>query len=120
MNPQNYASLEASKRLQDAGIVLETEVYWRIPFDVTVPPHLVLKKDHLECFGICADFIPAPSMAEVWRELPGGTVLYQDKITRAAYGNWTIDNANPTDALIDLMIWVTQQKEAKDVVILGR
>ena len=28
MNTQNYASLEASKRLHDAGIVLKTEAYW--------------------------------------------------------------------------------------------
>lgn len=28
MNPNNYASLEASKRLVEAGIVLETEAVW--------------------------------------------------------------------------------------------
>jgi hypothetical protein len=28
MNPLNYASLEASKRLVEAGIVLETESVW--------------------------------------------------------------------------------------------
>ena len=29
MNELNYASLEASKRLVDSGIVLETEVCWQ-------------------------------------------------------------------------------------------
>ena len=28
MNTQNYASLEASKRLHDAGIILETDAVW--------------------------------------------------------------------------------------------
>ena len=28
MNPNNYTSLEASKRLVEAGIVLETEALW--------------------------------------------------------------------------------------------
>lgn len=34
MNPNNYATLEASKRLFDARIALETEVYFRVFDDV--------------------------------------------------------------------------------------
>ena len=30
MNPNNYASLEASKRLVEAGIVLETDCYYKL------------------------------------------------------------------------------------------
>jgi hypothetical protein len=33
MNQDNYASLEASKRLVDAGIVLETDAFWR-PYEM--------------------------------------------------------------------------------------
>ena len=30
MNPNNYPSLEASKRLVEAGIVLETDCYYKL------------------------------------------------------------------------------------------
>ena len=33
MNQLNYASLEACKRLVDAGIVLETDFVWRLGAD---------------------------------------------------------------------------------------
>ena len=109
MNPNNYASLAASKRLVEAGIVLQTEVVWAT--------------DGLD-WGMQG--IPAPSMAEVWRELPEYVEYKKDdrplieylRIDKngdgslscgyGRYSEMTI-NDNPTDALIDLLIWVRKE-----------
>ena len=112
MNQLNYASLEASKRLVDAGIVLETEAVWcrtRRGWRL----HLKSKAKMYRWLEV----IPAPSMAEVWRELPFQT--YIKKMDDGTSMVWVCDddncesdfitNTNPTDALIDLLIWVKQQ-----------
>ena len=122
MNNLNYATLEASKKLVKAGIVLETESvrylqpdgHWRI-----APKHDV---GHLWRV-LSMDVIPAPSMAEVWRELPENVCDYypiltiDEEETKAEYRDtlWNrLDNSqhrntNPTDALINLLIWVKGQ-----------
>lgn len=119
MNEQNYASLDTSKRLVEAGIVLETECIWFKGVDRDW--HLTSKW----LANRAPEKIPAPSMAEVWRELPSihkSTVFDNQLIicksdlhgTVAGYGPMLlaqIVNPNPTDALIDLLIWV--RKEAK-------
>jgi|GEM_PF-1950172 hypothetical protein len=128
MNPNNYASLEASKRLVEAGIVLETEAGWyKIyrpgchSFDMV----LSLRSGNKKFYG---DNFPAPSMAEVWRELPKGLLyeskwhrLYlskcqgnEDSFTEYSYEDQAIcgsvhRNTNPTDALINLLIWVRKE-----------
>jgi hypothetical protein len=99
MNTSNYASLKASKRLVEAGIVLETEVVWYVG-GVYVEPTLTRRKDAVVWGG---KFTPAPSMAEVWRELPNGTW-----INTGCQGNETW-NDNPTDALIDLLILIDKK-----------
>lgn len=122
MNEANYASLEASKRLVDKGIVLETEAVWRKKRDKT---GYYLSRKAL--YHRTSD-IPAPSMAEVWRELPATIPdrgLYAPMKLRKAgdgktwvsyfrVGSQIIDSIkadiNPTDALINLLIW--QRKEA--------
>ena len=107
MNPLNYASLEASKRLVDNGIALETEAH-----HIKYRTEWELKPRHSfdAVYGI-----PAPSMAEVWRELPIGSLITKcrnGEITHlSGFGEYSIANVNPTDALIDLLIWV--RKEAK-------
>jgi hypothetical protein len=125
MSEQNYASLEASKRLVAAGIVLETEAGWRKKRDKT---GYYLSRKAL--YHRTSD-APAPSMAEVWRELPETALqpcrdtttgycheylsLQKDgDLTVAGYGEYSEigRNSNPTDALIDLLIWV--KKEARD------
>lgn len=112
MNELNYASLEASKRLAEAGIVLEIETVWRKKRDKT---GYYLSRKAL--YHRTSD-APAPSMAEVWRELPEGSTLYNSgDIARAYMANPKLSgsykaNTNPTDALIDLLIWV--RKEAED------
>ena len=125
MNTQNYASLEASKRLHDAGIVLKTESCQRYGLDdkwslVSVDWATTMMSNTLKV-------IPAPSMVEVWRELPecitkGGTIQYLEmgktgSKTYAAYdfADDYILFDNPTDALIDLLIWVKEQNKDRIV-----
>ena len=116
MNEANYASLEASKRLVDAGIVLETEAVWRKKRDKT---GYYLSRKAL--YHRTSD-APAPSMAEVWRELPERSYFTKYNGHYQAWSEWTTfeghgdsspvqENTNPADALIDLLIWV--RKEAK-------
>jgi hypothetical protein len=76
------------------------------------------------------EYIPAPSMTEVWRELPKGLLyeskwhrLYlskcqgnEDSFTEYSYEDQAIcgsvhRNTNPTDALIDLLIWVRKASQ---------
>jgi len=107
MNNLNYASREASQRLVDVGIVLETECYW--------DQWQICQRD---CFT-SRHVLSAHSMAEVWRELRSrGFAPCSDG------DNWWLcddnadeispetSNTNPTDALIELLIWV--RKEADD------
>jgi len=134
MNTQNYASLEACKRLVEAGIVLETDFYWYvynedmcrslIAADKAIPaPYLVNRASVRTRIGsIPTAYVPAPSMAEVWRELPETIDEYDltcEKIfnggMQAGYTTYDVSGlrwkvslnaANPTDAMIDLLIWV--------------
>jgi hypothetical protein len=133
MNPNNYASLEASQRLVEAGVMLETDAVWIAdeypPFGASMK--IILKWDiRNKKELIFANFgklpngtVPAPSMAEVWRELPTqGCYFTANQGYYYAWMEWTDfdghgksceakESTNPTDALIDLLIWV--RKEAK-------
>ena len=116
MNPNNYASLEASKRLVEAGIVLETDVWWAVGHQ-SKTFQLLTKNDAQQWIKDReGDIYPAPSMAEVWRELPLGTRAYRGEVFTEAYlktyKHDVIISENPADALIDLLIWV--KKEADD------
>jgi len=118
MNTQNVASLEACKRLVDAGIVLETDMSWCLSnnnyegvdkWELNITAHL---KGMTRLYS---RIIPAPSMAEVLKELPNNTAFLKNKIYYASTGGK--DNAykefistNPTDALIDLLIWTRKEK----------
>jgi hypothetical protein len=112
MNELNYATLEASQRLQKSGIVLETEVDWHhvVGGDWYLLPHKSVKSNEFD------EIIPAVHFAEVWRELPdndhaiiaskrGGT-------TQVKYCciNKRFSSTNPTDCLIDLLIWTVEQE----------
>ena len=108
MNTQNYASLEASKRLHDAGIELETEAYW---IRVANSPMMLVDNRH----G-ADEYCPAPSMAEVWRELAKyNASLYWSKNNSVTFavleGSPSFYSINPADALIDLLIWVKEKKQ---------
>lgn len=111
MNPLNYESYEAAKRLVEAGIVLNTECNW-----VHIKNgdwHLVNEYKPSDSIDLV---IPAPNMAEVWRELNKYRAsLYfseSNNVTLAVIeGSPSFYNANPTDALIDLLIWVRKEKK---------
>jgi hypothetical protein len=101
MNPNNYGTLEACQRLVDAGIVLETDFYWARRSSV-MERELVARG-----YIMYGDPIPAPSMAEVWREYRKHVPDYQN---RGKLWN-ALREENVVDALIDLLIWVKAQKE---------
>ena len=98
MNPLNYGSLEACKRLHDAGIVVETDFYWlREVAGWRLWQHFKGVQDHyLDHKNLC---IPALSMAEAWRMLPDHVIIHK-------YSYRTVDD------FIDLLIWL--EKEKKD------
>ena len=73
MNELNYASLEASKKLHEAGIVLETDALWSLFLDGF---HLIMKT---ELHPLVENY-PAPSMAEVLRELPNNTAILKNRV----------------------------------------
>lgn len=126
MNPNNYCTLEVSQRLVAKGIVLETDQYWSLS-DKKLYPRSTIIACRSE---VGKHVIPAPSMAELWRELPKQRDTYYTLnlfkyqgggriITCARYSNerdedtkYEYDNPNPCDALASLLIWV--RKEAGD------
>ena len=138
MNTQNYASFKASKKLFDAGIVLETSFSYFQEKPSTNPnmhsfnipqtemPYVLLGTSQRDLSGYKDRYysiIPAPSMAEVWRELPWVTDNYglismnkADNVTYCGYRKGLairepkFESNNPTDALIDLLIWVRKEK----------
>lgn len=122
MNQANYCTLEAAKRLVEAGIVLETDFCW---INAGTDIGYLLRPTH-QCEFLSR--IPAPCFTEVWRELPDSIdsrkfiyelVMMKDAndLTKISYSLMAnnvdihaIENTNPTDALIDLLIWVKEQK----------
>ena len=115
MNELNYASLEASKKLVDNGIVLETEAGWYKIFRPGCHAFVMVLSMRSGNEKFYGDNYPAPSMAEVWRELPAKIgadhilEIYKEYgFTKAQY--WGLDlygySKNPTDALIDLLVWL--------------
>jgi hypothetical protein len=124
VNPLNYTSLEASQRLVEAGIVLETDCYWHCAHGFKELKQGTAGK------SVVGHNYPAPSMAEVWRELPEmiGEMGSKHYLTVQRLGGFTeagyelahhdgvkksFENTNPTDALTDLLIWVTEQRREK-------
>ena len=122
MNELNYATLEASKRLHDTGIVLKTKAWWNWNGREYV----------LSPAGTLLPGFPAPSMAEAFWELPeyvtkNEVTYYRTLQSRQCYhfasyrdddGNALegsiFRNTNPTDALISLLVWLTEQTKEKE------
>lgn len=111
MNQNNYASLEASKRLVEAGIVLETDCVWAKMFPMKEESDwkVFTQAEFNKHFYDFDTYFPSPSMTEVWRELPEGTRLQKGIAATYAWsrGSWdeTITSyTNPADAIIDLLI----------------
>jgi hypothetical protein len=121
MNEANYVSLKAAQDLVAAGIVLETDMYW-VVYHNTGNSQLVNREDAIvkELLGI-ADVVPAPSFAEIWREMP--SIITSDEmeyildvakignIASASYGHLGIcESENPADTLAELKIWLEGEK----------
>ena len=116
MNELNVATLQASKKLVENGICLETDYFYVNTFS-----NMGWVFRQKGGFNDEDDFIPAPSMAEVWRELPeeyckNATDPVRYKVfmsSQVGYhsggkdgGIWIPYKGNPTDALIDLLVWL--------------
>jgi hypothetical protein len=112
--PDNYCTLPYAKKLVEAGIVLETEYCW--VFD-QYGSYLSITKHRP------GKAVPAPSMTEVWRELPRYITVrdrrhhinmdMMGENTHVTYANLSgseFSNINPADALIDLLIWVRKER----------
>ncbi len=111
MNPLNYGSLEASKRLVDAGIVIATDIHW-VKYDYNGHWSYVLKD--LKTVSISnPEVFPAPSMAEVWKELPRYSRCKKVAVGTIAWIGMSkiMSNENPTDALIDLLIYLKGKED---------
>jgi len=117
MNELNYTSLPLSRKLVENGIDLKTEAVFcsdglsGSKYDLIQRPLFPYKEQY-----------PAPSFAELWRELP--VSIERDGITYnktlkgfrdvnvATYESLesrTVElflSANPSDALAELLIWV--------------
>ena len=115
MNELDHASLEASKKLVDAGIVLETEKYFEIPYEEDSDTFCQVNNNGTDAAVLPAKIrrsikIPRPCFTEVWRELPHNTWLRKDYIGRTNIMNednsFIRYNINPTDALIELLIHI--------------
>ena len=106
MNENNYTSLEMSRKLVEAGIALETGLRW---FEFKGEWHLLRPTTSL--LDVC-DNVPAPCMAELWRELPTFSIV--EKRIEGKTEAWVIGQkrdpsvlyTNPCDALAGLLIWL--------------
>ena len=99
--------------------MLETDCVWAKIFPMREDStwKILTKPEFDKAYYDFDPHYPAPSMAEVLKELPNNTAFLKNKIYYASTGGK--DNVykefistNPTDALIDLLIWV--RKETKD------
>jgi hypothetical protein len=113
MNELNYTSIEASKKLVENGIVLKTESEW-VNSDANSYTWTLRNTNWRDN----KTTVPAPSLAELWRELPDmyeGEFLRVTKDwgeTRCGYGGYwdRFHSDNPADVLAELLIWVRREK----------
>ena len=120
MNPLNHASLEATDRLQAAGIVLETDFYHVTHHADGYFHQQIVTKRYLISIPEPESVYPAPSMAEVWREFNKYSAQEFADLVRRYFDPrnekgtifYLVYVARTIDALIDLLIWL--KKEAAD------
>jgi hypothetical protein len=120
MNLNNYGTLEACKRLDDAGIVLETDCIYGCIYCINGNEQWEIQSKNDSHFIQSFPTYPAPSMVEVWRELPFQSYIKQmgglslawicdDEDETETLESGFIQSTNPTDALIDLLIWARKE-----------
>ena len=132
MNLDNYGSREACQRLHDAGIVLETDMNW-VKCKDGMWVFMFIGDVGKHAIGEVETWISAPSLAEILRELPVYFDIdqcFQPNLVKVADDNKGVmysafyslivrklpvpacyQSANPTDALIELRIWLEERKE---------
>jgi hypothetical protein len=127
MNEQNYCSLEMSKRLVAAGIVLETEKVWKdINYHTSLAAPNWKLYPRMNALGI---YVSAANLSELWRELrllvidsnlllpvlvkisddAQGGVLYSafyEDLEHSRPVPAVYHNTNPCNCLAELLIWV--------------
>jgi len=112
MNALDHASIEASRRLVDNGIVLETDSLWGCMYVIQEKEEWYIREDRDDFIRGMPTY-PAPSMAEAWRELPIGTTIIKGVNFNTCLKDFNDKHwydTNPADALIDLLIWVRKEK----------
>lgn len=117
MNPLNVGSLPACQGLAENGIALKTDFYWHVP--EKGEPELLFEAfvGYLTCGPNCKIY-PAPSLAEVWRELPEGEelrILVNTYICNVSIPGYSLTGIllnlfRDVDRMIDLLIWVRERK----------
>ena len=110
MNPLNYCTQPYAQKLHDAGIVIKTDYGW-----AELPNYYVAKDGSYPLEWRLVDKphshykhpLPAPCFVEVWRELPERAQI-KKYLNRSVceYNNHCFENTNPTDAAIELLVWV--------------
>jgi hypothetical protein len=103
MNADNYGTLESCQALQAAGIVMETDCVW---VDFCGQYELFDRLEFRLRYSNVPS-VPAPSLAEMWRELPEAHMFKEKDGTTVAHvgpGSNPMFDINPTDALIHLAI----------------
>ena len=117
MNELNYCTLSAAKRLHEAGIVIKAGVVW---YEIQMPGSLEKKWVLSHRSGnepFYGNSYPAPSVAEVLRELPSDP----GELIHALMRYWSCDHypnllvifiamLRDPDELIDLLIWVRKER----------
>jgi hypothetical protein len=141
MNPSNYGAQPACQRLLDAGIVLETDFHWihnKLKDTWKIGVKTLDMENHPEFWELIPAVQFAEVWRElperikvsgegIQRTTEGGyrfeltncwlTMQRAGGITEVGYEGVEVgtivsfENINPTDALIDLLIWTVQQKE---------
>jgi hypothetical protein len=116
--------------LKVAGIVLETENYWNPVYarELGCFIKVAIADWMIRPYKLCDDSIPAPMWTEVWRELPEEIQCHSNSPVTCSLSMWKEDeehvcgyywhdyiqhitrSKNPTDALIDLLIWLKGEK----------
>jgi hypothetical protein len=118
MNPDNYCTLELSRKLAENGIQVETEAKW-----IIWPMGLAELVYNWQYRVADVEVFPAPSFAELWRELPESrqveyllTIKKMVGETIVGYenrGSWLyyIRDAKTADALAELLVWVRKEQK---------
>ena len=122
-NELNYASFESSKKLFETGVTLKTEFYWCKDKN----GWYFFRAEEIY-FREVLESIPAPSFAEIWRELPEDIFIEEEyyKLSIGKSDNKLVCcyssqdgnfrtlpkySENITDALAELLLWLKEKKK---------